>query len=111
MESNKNTAHEFNKLNEKLRFAAARRDLGAVVNICQQISIAGFAPTATTYEYILSALAREGLSEECWAVLADMDQFGLPITTSSYNYLLEVRALLYSTKISLDLICSTSRRL
>lgn len=79
------------KLNTLLRNAALRDDLGAVVNICRQISEDGHKPDADTYEHVMSILGQDGLLDESWAVLADMDEMGIEATSATFAHLLEVR--------------------
>lgn len=83
------------KLNDSLLRAVKREDLSAVIRICHQLSLDGCRPNMETYEHILSALAANGLLEECWAIMADMEHSGFAPTVVTYNYLLEARSNLH----------------
>jgi pentatricopeptide repeat protein len=82
-------------MNESLLRAVKREDLGTVVRICRQLSLEGCQPNMETYEHVLSVLAVNGLLEECWAMMADMEHSGFVPNVVTYNYLLEASSILH----------------
>lgn len=77
----------------KMQLAAAA-DAGHAARafrICAEMKHAGIMPDITAYNWLLHACAKQGLSNECLALLEDMPSLKLEPDQETFNHVLFVR--------------------
>ena len=88
--------------------AANSRSFAACFETAAKMKAAGITPDISTYNALMSAVARDPNSLFSWAVLDDMLLVGIQPTTTTFTHLMDVIMTPFHFQVSL--LIGTSRR-